>query len=69
MGRGTDNDHLAVERPMPLRVASTDGLGADQPVVLGMTPDPEPVDAAVSRKAECSIVQANPGTVELATPK
>ena len=26
MGPGTDNNHLAVERPMPLRVASTEGL-------------------------------------------
>lgn len=32
MGRGPDNDHLAVERPMPLRVASTDGLDPEQRV-------------------------------------
>ncbi len=27
MGRRSDNDHKARSRPMPLRVASTDGLG------------------------------------------
>jgi hypothetical protein len=27
MGRGTDNDHPAVERPMALRGASTEGVG------------------------------------------
>jgi hypothetical protein len=36
MGRGTDNDHLTVERPMPLRVASTDGLGAAFTLPLGL---------------------------------
>ena len=27
MGRGGDDKHLTPERPMPLRVASTEGLG------------------------------------------
>jgi hypothetical protein len=31
MGRGGDDRPLALERPMPLRVASTDGLGATSP--------------------------------------
>ncbi len=34
MGRGSDDRPLALERPMPLRVASTEGLGRIIALVL-----------------------------------
>ena len=30
MGRGGDDKHLSPEQPMPLRVASTEGLGVTE---------------------------------------
>jgi hypothetical protein len=45
----------------------SDWLGIDESVVLGVRAKPEPMDATFSRKAQGSIVQANPGAVQFAS--
>ena len=54
MGRGSDDRPLALERPMPLRVASTEGLGGALPArlsrVVVTTSDRVPVPG---QKAHC----------------
>lgn len=40
---------------------------ADQPVVLGMTTDPEPMNAGIGRQAQGSVVETNSHSVEPAT--
>ena len=54
----------AVERGLPLGLASTELLGVDEAVVLSMRTNPEPMNAIASRQTECPVVQPNSCAVE-----
>ena len=49
-----------------LGLASSEGLGVDEPIVLGVRADPEPVNACFTRETESPVVKADPGAVHLA---
>ena len=45
---------------LPLGLASNEGLGVDEPVVLGMCADPETMNAAVTRQPEGTVSAGRP---------
>ncbi len=54
---------------MPKRVSLSEGLGADETVVLGMRTDPEPMDAITAWQPESAVVESYSGAVHLAAAK
>ena len=50
-------------------LASNEGLGVDEAVVLGVRADPEPVNTIITGQTKRSVVKPDPGALHLAAAK